>query len=118
MVRPGCGILERTTQPSLRLPLRGSKLPPRRFALPGSPKRNAIMQTPPRRVVTGHAANGKSVILFDGPVAEGPVSRDRFVWTTAATPADNRGGTDAARTAHRLEPPAGGSVFRVVEFPP
>ncbi len=76
------------------------------------------MEAPPRRVVTGHTASGKSTVLFDGPVPEGPVARDRFVWTTGATPADNRGAADAAQAPHRLEPPANGSVFRVVEFPP
>ena len=76
------------------------------------------MEAPPRRVVTGHAANGKSTVLFDGPVPEGPVARDRYVWTTGTTPADNRGAADAAGAPHKLEPPVNGSVFRVVEFPP
>jgi mannose-6-phosphate isomerase-like protein (cupin superfamily) len=76
------------------------------------------MEAPPRRVVTGHLPNGKSAVLFDGPVPEGPVSRDRYVWITATNPADNRGTADAAQAPHRLEPPANSSVFRVVAFPP
>jgi mannose-6-phosphate isomerase-like protein (cupin superfamily) len=76
------------------------------------------MDAPPRRVVTGHNANGKSVVLFDGEVPEGPVARDRFVWATSTFPVDNRGTADAAQAPHRLEPPANGTVFRVVEFPP
>lgn len=71
-----------------------------------------------RRVVTGHTANGRSTVLLDGFLPEGPVPHDQYVWTTSAAPADNTGSSDAARAPHRLEPMVGGSVFRVVEFPP
>jgi mannose-6-phosphate isomerase-like protein (cupin superfamily) len=72
-----------------------------------------------RRVVTGHNASGRSIITSDGPVEARAVAHDRYVWTTGSTPADNRGSGDAAVTdTHRLEPAQGGSVFRVVEFPP
>ena len=74
--------------------------------------------SPLRRVVTGHTDQGRSTVLMDGPPPSGPAAADRYLWTTSATPADNRGADDAARTPLRLEPPAGGSVFRVVEFPP
>jgi mannose-6-phosphate isomerase-like protein (cupin superfamily) len=76
------------------------------------------MKAPPRRVVTGHTANGKSTVLLDGPVPEGPVPRDRYVWTTSTIPVNNRGAADAAQAPHQLEPPTNGTVFRVVEFPP
>jgi len=79
----------------------------------------ATMNPPVRRVVTGHNASGKSCISSDGPVVARAVPHDRYVWTTDATPADNRHTNDAAVTeAHRLEPSPQGSVFRVVEFPP
>jgi mannose-6-phosphate isomerase-like protein (cupin superfamily) len=70
-----------------------------------------------RRVVTGHTASGKSTILFDGPPPDGPAPHDRYVWTTTTTPADNSGASEAF-APFRLEPPANGSIFRVVEFPP
>lgn len=76
------------------------------------------MASPIRRVVTGHNANGRSTILFDGPPPEGPSPHDRYVWTTTTTPASNSGAADAASAPLRLEPPVNGSAFRVVEFPP
>lgn len=75
------------------------------------------MAAPLRRVVTGHTAHGRSTILMDGPPPSDPSTPDRYLWTTTATPADNGGQADAARAPLRLEPPPGGSVFRVVEFP-
>lgn len=72
-----------------------------------------------RRVVTGHNAAGKSVVIIDGPVEARAVPHDRYVWSNDATPADNRRAGDAAESAeHRLEPPPNGAIFRVVEFPP
>lgn len=73
------------------------------------------MNTSIRRVVTGHNANGKSIVLIDDRL---PVEHDRYIWTTTATPADNRGADDAAQKPLRLEPHGNGSAFRVVEFPP
>jgi mannose-6-phosphate isomerase-like protein (cupin superfamily) len=78
-----------------------------------------------RRIVTGHDAQGKSVILMDGPsphtlsLLEDPPLGMTDLWVTSGSPADNRGHADAAaRPAITLEPPPGGSIFRVVEFPP
>ena len=71
-----------------------------------------------RRVVTGHTLSGKSIIVSDGPLPAGPADHDSYIWTTTATPADNRGAADGASAALRLEPPTAGSAFRVVEFPP
>jgi mannose-6-phosphate isomerase-like protein (cupin superfamily) len=72
-----------------------------------------------RRVVTGHDTKGRSVVLFDGAVAPGPdVDSDVYLWVTDETPASNRGASDAAARKLKLEPPAHGSVFRFVEFPP
>ena len=74
-----------------------------------------------RRVVTGHDANGRAVVLSD------EVSTDAFslrpgasacnVWTTESFPVDNTGTADQARR------PVGttlrnGTVFRVIEFAP
>jgi mannose-6-phosphate isomerase-like protein (cupin superfamily) len=76
------------------------------------------MSAPFRRIVTGHTAGGKSTIVADGQPPSDAGAPDRYLWTTGATPADNRGDADAAAMPLRLEPPANGSVFRLVEFPP
>ncbi|MBI4519319.1 MAG: cupin domain-containing protein [Gemmatimonadetes bacterium] len=74
---------------------------------------------PIRRVVTGHDAAGRSAVLFDGQVRAGPdLESDLCLWVTDETPARVTGQTDAAARKVRLEPPAQGSVFRFVEFPP
>lgn len=78
----------------------------------------------PRRVVTGHDAQGRSVILMDGEApntrllteAGGLVRTE--LWETASTPADNCGDRDAAVGITKLLPPRGGTVFRVIEYPP
>jgi quercetin dioxygenase-like cupin family protein len=77
-----------------------------------------------RRVVTGHDARGRSVILSDGPsphVLTLPGRPDfalTNLWVTDRAPASNAGGTDAAARPVVLEPPRNGTIFRVVEFPP
>jgi hypothetical protein len=40
------------------------------------------------------------------------------LWETHRAPADNRGNADAIDRGHRLPPPAKGTVFRVIEYPP
>lgn len=75
-----------------------------------------------RRVVTGHDETGKAVVLFDGmnpnkvvrPVT-GVVNR--LFWLTNATPADISGDSDRAVETGGVAPPAGGTAFRIVEFP-
>jgi hypothetical protein len=77
-----------------------------------------------RRVVTGHNAKGRSILLSDGPA---PVVHSRGagstavteLWETDATPARNAGSDDPTlgRPQH-LPPPRNGSKFRVVEYPP
>jgi len=76
-----------------------------------------------RRVVTGHDAAGRSIFIMDGATPHvfqrTPGSAIvNEMWETAATPADNRGSADAIARGHRLQPPKGGSVFRVIEYPP
>ena len=76
-----------------------------------------------RRVVTGHNAAGRSIFVADAPTPH-VFQRTKGsaivheLWETASTPADNRGNTDAIARGHRLPPPKGGSVFRVIEYPP
>ena len=82
------------------------------------------MVRPIRRVVTGHDARGRSVILSDGPsphVLTIPGRTDfalTNLWVTDAAPASNEGSADAAKRPVVLEPPRNGTIFRVVEFPP
>ena len=78
-----------------------------------------------RRIITGHNAKGQSVILSDAPsphalsLIDDPAFGLTDLWVTSGSPADNAGSADAAaRPAITLEPPRGGSIFRVVEFPP
>jgi hypothetical protein len=82
------------------------------------------MLEPIRRVVTGHNARGRSVIATDGPsphiltIPGVPTFGMTNLWVTDGSPADNTGAGDAAARPVVLEPPAGGTIFRVVEFPP
>jgi quercetin dioxygenase-like cupin family protein len=74
-----------------------------------------------RRVVTGHDANGRAIVLFDGEqenvVSRRPGQAACVFWTTEGVPADNNGNTDAGlREVGTCIP--GGTVFRVVEYQP
>lgn len=69
-----------------------------------------------RRVVTGHDADGKSVVVFDDVH---DYKRRVQIWTTEGSPADNSGEvTDTALRETRLEAPPQGSLFWLVELPP
>jgi len=77
-----------------------------------------------RRVVTGHDAQGKSIIIMDGPSPH-ILELDGMpglalinLWVTERAPAANTGSADAAVRPIVLEPPAQGTIFRVVDFPP
>ena len=77
-----------------------------------------------RRVVTGHDENGKSVFIIDGnaPAVKEMDSMPGLaltdLWQTNGAPADNTGNVDSADRPVVLEPPANGTIFRLVEFPP
>jgi hypothetical protein len=76
-----------------------------------------------RRVVTGHDATGKAIVLIDGPspyknVRPGSGTAARLLWVTDRTPADMAGSADRANVKIGIAPPAGGSIFRIVDFPP
>jgi hypothetical protein len=77
-----------------------------------------------RRVVTGHDETGRSIIVMDGVAAN---SRRLMaagglqlteLWETARTPASNEGNDDPSTQPRGIEPLPGGSVFRVIEYPP
>jgi mannose-6-phosphate isomerase-like protein (cupin superfamily) len=77
-----------------------------------------------RRVLTGHDNNGKSIIMTDGiasnvlEMASMPGLALTDLWETKGAPASNDGNADAAARKVRLEPPASGTILRIVEFPP
>jgi mannose-6-phosphate isomerase-like protein (cupin superfamily) len=71
------------------------------------------MAREPRRIVTGHDAAGKSVIIIDGP----PTPFGAY-WLTDSTPVDNSGSGDAGQQVRKLEPPPAGSIFRFASIPP
>jgi mannose-6-phosphate isomerase-like protein (cupin superfamily) len=77
---------------------------------------------PVRRVVTGHRA-GKAVVIHDGAApnqklrqASGLVST--LLWVTEETPAEISRSADRAAREIGVPPPANGTIFRVVDFPP
>ncbi len=75
-----------------------------------------------RRVVTGVDAAGRSVVVSDGPTpGHVPDTRADFdeLWRTEGHPPPITGGDDPADVDHvRLQPSAGGVVWRVVTYPP
>ncbi len=77
-----------------------------------------------RRVLTGHDADGKSIFLTDGSapnvkeMASMPGLALTDLWETKGAPARNEGAADNADRPVRLEPPANGTILRIVEFPP
>ena len=77
--------------------------------------------TPVRRIVTGHNASGRAVVIADGVIDSIPIpSGDTLltlVWTTASAPVDNDDPADGRERAVGLTLP-GGSVLRVVEMMP
>jgi len=77
-----------------------------------------------RRIVTGHDADGKAVVTSDtlatnikqSPNRPGVVINN--LWMTDKAPATITNEGDAAADIAGLEPPANGTVFRIIEFPP
>jgi quercetin dioxygenase-like cupin family protein len=82
------------------------------------------MSLPPiRRVLTGDDAQGLSSIVEDGPspavrlVPERPGYRVTNLWRTEAAPASVHAPDSIAE--HRgVSPPQGGTVLRIIDFPP
>lgn len=75
-----------------------------------------------RRVVTGHDPQGKAVVLFDG--AAQPKQRSpggnavSMLWVTDEQPIDMNAATDRGDRSIGVPPPANGTIFRIVDFPP
>jgi mannose-6-phosphate isomerase-like protein (cupin superfamily) len=76
-----------------------------------------------RRVVTVVDRDGKAVVLLDGDnphrmARPGRNSVSRMLWMTDRSPAALSGSADRAAVNVGIAPPAGGSIFRIVDFPP
>ena len=76
-----------------------------------------------RRVVTTLDETGTAVVLFDGENPQKkvrPISGNvtRLVWVTGETPADMSGRQDRAAIEIGTSPPAGGTIFRIIDYPP
>lgn len=77
-----------------------------------------------RRVVTGLDDEGKSVIVSDAPAAcvFSPKGQPNVgltdLWLTAKSPAPLDGAADPTDRPFHLTPAPGGTICRVVEFPP
>jgi hypothetical protein len=83
------------------------------------------MLYPARRIVTGHDANGRSIVVSDGPatnVVASPTTPNRGLinfWRVDQSPANNAGGGDPmAGPSQGLLPPKNGSVFRFFQIAP
>lgn len=81
------------------------------------------MRQPVRRVVTGHNGEGRSCFVSDGPAphvfqrnAGSTVVTE--LWKTTSSPADNASAEEPTAPPYRLIPPEGGSVFRIISYPP
>lgn len=76
------------------------------------------------RVVTGHDAQGRAVVLDAGPlptvaeIAAIPGTVFHEVWATEATPAPVGNGPDPTLGPLRLAPPRHGTRIRFVDIPP
>ena len=73
-----------------------------------------------RRIVTGHDARGKAVVLFDdmATAKQRGANGVTLFWVTSEFPVDAAGAVDRAQTPVGVPPPANGTVFRVVDFAP
>jgi len=70
-----------------------------------------LTERTPKRVVTGHNEDGKSIVAYTGPTSF-------QMWVTDRSPADNKDKNDAAKRNLRLEPPANGSKFAFFQVTP
>ncbi len=77
-----------------------------------------------RRVITGHDASGRAVILEDSeaPVVKTDPNRPGYamtqLWIADTVPVPLGNHDDPTQRPITLSPPANGSVIRIVDFPP
>jgi naringenin degradation protein FdeH len=80
---------------------------------------------PIRRIVTGHDAAGTAKVLVDAPAtnwkSSSPGTVSTLIWSTEATPAEIAVGEtieDGGARKLGTAPPANGTRFAVIDFPP
>jgi uncharacterized cupin superfamily protein len=79
---------------------------------------------PVRRIVTIDGGDGRSLAIHDGPSPDvrtdpaRPGFASTRIWVTKSSPVVIDKTTETLHLPHRLEPPAGGSVCRIVTIPP
>ena len=84
----------------------------------------AIADRAVRRIVTADGEDGRSRAVADGPVDDvlrdpaRPGFRSARVWATDRTPATPLTAQQVAQLPGWIEPPPGGSLFRIVTVPP
>src|SRR3954469_23568007 len=77
-----------------------------------------------RRVVTGHDANGRAIVVSDGPAPavhshpNRPGYHSTDVWRTSGAPAFIGNEADPTPGPRQQMPPALGTVLRINEFAP
>ena len=75
----------------------------------------------PRRVVTGWGEDGEPIALFAGApptTLDFESAQASELWVTGGSPAEVHARADAAAGEWQLEPPPGGSAFRLVTYAP
>ena len=74
-----------------------------------------------RRIVTSHSSEGKAIVGIDDVMGNVQQLRsgnfETLLWVTEETPADVNG-EDPATEPRDIEPPATGSIFRIIELLP
>lgn len=70
-----------------------------------------------RRIVTTDDQSGRSEVMIDG-MAPRTISVLTEMWITDSRAPNHRDGIDHAERSDRLEPPAGGTLFRYFEVAP
>jgi hypothetical protein len=78
-----------------------------------------------RRIVTGHDASGRAIVLSDGPPPhvtrppQQPGLAFHELWNTSACPAPVTASEPEPTDLHRdTAPPANGTIIRIVDIPP
>ncbi len=82
--------------------------------------------TPPlppiRRIVTSHDSEGKAMVMMDGPAPRrelgGRGNISTLIWGSDETPAEIWSVEDFGLRDNEIEPPPGGSWFRIIDYPP
>jgi naringenin degradation protein FdeH len=75
-----------------------------------------------RRIVTGHDAKGKAIVVLDAPLQAKQRSAGgngmTMLWATTEFPVDMSGSSDRSLNHTGVPPVTNGTVFRIVDFAP